>query len=122
MTHPAACIRKGEKLHDAGVNAATVLLHEVKGVVKILPDAQPSSPISMAMQCTAIAAIDAGADENAVLNALCDVVGWALANMAGPAGPARFAVFSSMSADMLARADKHAEAIHLGNLEPEGTA
>lgn len=122
MTHPAARIRKGDAIHDAGVNAATLLLHEVKGVGKVTGDTRPSTPVAVAFQCAAIAASDHGADGNVVLNAICDLVGWALASYVGPAGPERFKIFAEMQGSMLDAADKHAAAIHIGNIKPEGSA
>ena len=122
MTSQATRIRKGDELHERGVNAATVLLHEAKGIMKVAPDPQPSSTLAFAMQCAIIAAVEAGAHPNVALNALCDATGWALATFIGGPGPERFTVFSSMTGDMLARADKHAAATHLGNIEPGGRA
>lgn len=122
MTSLATKIRKGNAIEESGVNAATVLLHEVKGVAKVMPNAAPSAPVSMALQCVLLAAARAGASPDALLNAITDATGWALANLVGPPGQQRWEVFAAMSADMLARADHHSRATTIANVEPAGEA
>lgn len=122
MTSDATKARKGEEIHQAGVNAAALLLHEVKGIEKVVGNRQPSTRVSLALQCVLIAAAEAGADANTMLNAVADVSGWMLASVHGGPSAERWATFSQLQAQISSAADVHANARHLGNLETEGTA
>lgn len=122
MTSAATYQKRAEEAEKRTVNAGALVLSEARSLAKVTGATRLSARIGIALQCVAMAALEEGATENDVLNALTDTVGWSVAALA-PKGPAeRWATFSAMTADMLAIADRYRDAAGLATDEPEGKA
>lgn len=122
MTHAGTRIKRAAQTSERGVNAAVVVLHEAKALEKVTGDKRGSVRISAAFQFIAMAALEQGLTMNDVLNACSDVTAWSLTHAFGGPGAERWAAFSGLSADVLARADEHWEIIKLDGTPTEGNA
>lgn len=122
MTHAGTRIKRAAQSTERGVNAAVIVLSEAKGLETVTGDKRGSIRISAAFQFVAMAALEQGLTMNDVLNACSDVTAWSLTHAFGGPGPERWAAFSGLSADVLARADEHWEIIKLDDAKPEGQA
>lgn len=122
MTSQATYQKRAEEAERRTVNAGALVLSEAKVLASTTGNAKPSSRLALALQCVIMAALEGKMTENDALNAITDATGWALASLA-PADPAqRFAVFSAMTADMIAVADRYRQAAGLVAAEAQGQA
>lgn len=122
MTSAATYQKRAEEAERRGVNAGSLVLSEAKALAKVTGAEKLSARIGLGIQFVAMAALEEGASANDVLNAFTESTGWALAALA-PADPAqRFAIFSAMTADMLAMADNYRKAAELAESGHDGEA